>query len=164
MRCFPGIHQIDSIIRGQRPVIMFTGTIDSRKRFFMKQAGQAMMSGNPFQRLHHHLVVVNRHIDLCIDRSQLMLSRSRFIVLRLGTDSQTPHFFIDFFHKSADTGTDTSEIMVVHLLAFRRHGAKQSPVRVNQIFSLQIFFFINQKIFLFRSHIGNHPLGCGISK
>ena len=40
---FARIKQIDAIISGQRPVVMFTGTIDTGKWFFMKQADQALL-------------------------------------------------------------------------------------------------------------------------
>ena len=99
---------------------MLTGTIDSGKRLLVKQAYQTMLAGHTLHGLHHHLVMINSNIDLSIDRCQLMLCRCTLIVLSLGTDAQTPQFLVQILHERADTRTDASEIMIIHLLAFCR--------------------------------------------
>ena len=93
-----------------------------------------------------------------------MLGRGRLVVLSLRRNAQTPHFLVDFLHKRADSGADASKIVIVHLLSLGRHSPKQGSSRIDQIFSLEIFFLIYQEILLLRAYIGNHTLGCGISK
>ena len=60
---------------------MLTGTIDACIWFLMQQTSQAMLYSDTFHCLHNKLVVVNCDIGCFIDRSQLMLCRSYFIML-----------------------------------------------------------------------------------
>ena len=83
MWSFARIKQIDAVISGQRPVVMFAGTIDTGKWFFMKQADQTLLGSHTFQSLHHDLVVISCHICLSIDWSKLMLCWSNFVMLCL---------------------------------------------------------------------------------
>ena len=53
-----------------------------------------------------------------------MLRGRNLIVLRLGGNPQLPQFLIHVLHISAHPFQDRAEIMVIHFLAFRRHGAK----------------------------------------
>lgn len=54
-----------------------------------------------------------------------------------------------------------AEIMVFQFLSLGRGSAKQGAASVNQVFSLLIHLFINEEIFLFRSHGRYHPGGIG---
>ena len=78
------IQQIDSVIRSQRPVIVLTGAIDTRKRLLMEQTAHTMTTGYFLEDTHHDLVVICCNIDRCIDWGQLMLCRCHFIMLCLG--------------------------------------------------------------------------------
>ncbi len=41
--------------------------------------------------------------------------------------------------------TDSSEVMVIHLLSFRRHSSKKSSACINQVFSLKPFSLSTRK-------------------
>ena len=110
------------------------------------------------------MVMIDSHIRFRINRSQFMLCRSYFIVLCLRRYSNLPEFYINIFHKSGNSLTNRTKIMIVQLLAFRRHCSKERASRIDQIFSLAEFFGINQEIFLFRSHRRSYFLRCCISK
>ena len=152
MRCLPRIQKIDSVICSQWPVVVFTGAIYTRKRFLMKQTAHAMAACYFFKNTHHDLVMICSNIDRCIDRRKFMLCRSNFIMLCLGCYSKFPALFIYFFHICGNSLTDSSKIMIIHLLTFRRHRTKQSSSCICKIFSLQPFFFIYKKIFLFSTN------------
>ena len=98
------------------------------------------------------MVVVYRHICRRIDRCQFVLCRRHFIMLGLGGHSHLPQFNVHIPHKACDTLPDRSEIMIVQLLAFRRHSAKQSTTRIDQVLPLLEFLCIHQKILLLRSY------------
>lgn len=102
----------------------------------MKEAGQAVAVRHLFQRLHDHLVVIYRQIDLGIDRSQLVLGRSHFVVLGLCSNPQLPQLVVYFVHKGSDPLADRSVIVIRQFLAFGRHSTKQGPACVDQVFSL----------------------------
>ena len=130
----------------------------------MKQAAHTMTACHLFQNAHHHLIVVGCNVGRCVDWSKLMLSRSNFVVLGFCSDSQLPALFIDFFHICGNSLTDSSQIMIVHLLSLWRHCAKQSSACVSQVFSLKPLFFIYKEIFLLCSYRRSYFFGCGISK
>ena len=43
VRCLARIQQVDAIVRGQRPVVVLTGTIDTCERFLMQQTFQTVL-------------------------------------------------------------------------------------------------------------------------
>ena len=90
MRSHARIQHVDAGVGSQRPVVMFTGTVDALERFFMEQAMKALLFRYLFQSLHNQLVVVYRHIALYKDRGQFMLSRSHLIVLRFRRHTKSP--------------------------------------------------------------------------
>ena len=102
--------------------------------------------------LHCKLVVVGGNIRCCINRRQLMLRGSHLVVLRLGEDAQLPKLFVELLHVSRHSGLNDAEVMVVHLLAFRRPGAEQRTAGKAQIGSLFIHLPRDQEILLFRAY------------
>jgi len=164
MRSFTWLKKVDSVIGCQGPVVVFTGTVHSCERFLMKQAAHTVAAGNFFKDTHHDLVVVCSDIYRCVDRSQLMLCRCNLVMLCLGCYAQFPALLVDFFHVCGDSLTDGSEIMVIHLLSFRRHGTEKCSSCVDQVFSLEPFLFVNQEIFLFSSNGRSYFFGSCISE
>ena len=143
---------------------MLTGPVHTCKWFLMKDTAHSMAAGNLFKDTHHHLVLVCCDVDRCIDRCKFMLCRSNLIMLCLGRDTKFPAFFVYFFHICGNSLTDTSEIMVIHLLSLRRHSTEQCSACVDQVFSLKPFFFIYQEIFLLCTYGWSYFLGSCISK
>ena len=164
MGTFARIQKIDAVVRGQRPVVMFTGSIDTGEWFLMKQAYQTLLSSNSLQCLHHNLVVVSCYIGFCIDGSKLMLGRSYFVMLGFCRNTHFPELFVDLSHVTADSLTQSSKIMVVKFLSLWRHSAEQGTAGIDQVFSLKIFFTVNQEIFLLSTDGGNHLMRGGVSE
>ena len=106
--------------------------------------------------LHRQLVMVGRDIGRRVDRRQFVLCGRHFVVLRLGKDAQLPEFLVQICHISGDSRFDDAEIVIIHLLSFRRHRAEQGPAAELQIFSLFIHFTVDQKIFLLRTDGSPH--------
>ena len=156
MRRNSGIKQVESVVRHQGPVVMLAGTVDTRKRFLMQQAAQPVPGRDPFQRLHDDLVVIHCDIGFFIDRSELMLGRRRFIVLRLCRHPEPPELLIDILHVCGDPGPDRPEIVVVQLLPLRRSRAEQSAAGKYEIHPFQVLLPVDDEILLFRSHIRNN--------
>ena len=152
MRSFSRLKKVDPVIRRQGPVVVLTGTVNSCKRFLMKQAAHTMAACNFFEDTHHDLVVICCNIYRCVDRCQLMLCRCNLIVLCLCCYAQLPALLVDFLHVCGDSLTDGSEIMVIHLLSLRRHSTEKSSSCIDQIFSLEPFLLINQEILLLSSN------------
>ena len=130
----------------------------------MKKTLHAMLRCYSFQCLHNDLVVVYLYISFRIDRRQFMLCRSHFVMLGLGSYSQFPEFLIYMFHICRNSLADSSQIVVIQLLPFRRHGSKKSPACKHQVFSSAEHLLADQEIFLFCPNRRNHPFRSGIAK
>ena len=123
-----------------------------------------MMIGDPLHGLHHKLIVIHRDIRRRIDRRELVLCRRRLVMLGFSRHAQFPEFLIQILHISAHPLFDHAEIMILHLLAFRRRRAKESAPRKHQILPPQVQILIHQKIFLLRSDTRRHLCRRSITK
>ncbi len=123
----------------------------------MKQAAEAVARRHSFQRLHDQLIVIHRHVDLLVNRRQLVLSRSHLIVLCLRGYAQLPQLHVHVMHEGGDPRPERPEIMIVQLLALRRHRAEQRPSREDQIHPFQVVGAVDDEILLLRAHIRCHP-------
>ena len=115
-----------------------------------------------FSVLHHDLVVVYRDISLRIDRSQLVLCRSNFVMLCLRRNSDFPQLFIDIFHECRNSLR--SARLFIELLSFRRHCSEQCTSCIDQVFSLFKLLSVYEEILLLRSYGRCNFLRCRISK
>ena len=139
MRCLSRFEHIDCLSSvSQRPVIMFSRSIHPCKRFLMEQTFHSVPALPPVSksasRSDYGLAAI---FDFCIDRSKLMLSRRRLVMLSFRRNAYLPKFFVHIFHKRCDSLSDRSEIVIVHLLTLRRHRAEQRPSCKGQILPLQ---------------------------
>ena len=152
------IQEIHAVIRGKRPVVVFTGAVDTVERFFVKQAFQPVLSRHSLECLHDKLVIIRRHIGLGIDESQLVLSRSHLIMLRLRRHAHTPELDVHVFHEGGNTRLNDTIIVIIQFLSLGRHRAEKRAPCIDQVFPLQIFFRIDDKILLLRADAGHNLL------
>ena len=164
MRCLTRIHQVNAIIRYERPVVVLTGAIDTGKRFLMKQALETMAWCGLLHDLHHQLVMVDRKVRLIINRCQLMLCRCDLVVLRLRGHTELPELHIHIAHESGDTMTDGTKIMVIELLALRRHDAEEGTPRIDEVLPLQILVPVDQEVLLLCTDGWLHRLRCRVTE
>ena len=116
--------QILSRIGGNGPVVVFSAAVYAGKGFFVEQTHKTMFCRHFLHYFHRKLVMVGCNICSGINRCQFILSRSNFVMLRLGKYSQFPEFLIKFFHKSGNFRFDHAKIVVAHFLPFRRFCSK----------------------------------------
>ena len=152
MWCLAWFQKIDTVICSQGPVVVLAGTVHSCKWFLVKKTSHTVSAGYFLKDAHHDLVMVCRNIYRCIDWCQLMLCRCYFIMLCFGCYPKLPAFFVYFFHVCGDSLADSSQVMIIHLLALRRHCSEKRSSCVCQILTLKPFFFVDQKIFLLCSN------------
>ena len=150
------IQHVDAVVRGQGPVVVLAGSVNTLERLLVEQALHTVLARHSLERLHDDLVVVHRDIRLGIDGGQLMLRRSHLVVLGLRRHAHFPQFFIDILHEGCDPLADRSEVVVVHLLALRRHRAEQGASGIDQVLPLQELVCIYKEIFLLRADRGRH--------
>ena len=109
-----------------------------------------------FHCFHDYLVVIHRNIGRFVNRGQLMLCGSHFIMLRLGRHAQLPQLHIQILHEGTDTFPDDAEVMILQLLSLGCRCTEQGTACKYQILSLQVFLTVDQEIFLFRTNRGRH--------
>ena len=158
------VKQIFSSICRNRPVVVFTTSVYTSKRFFMQKTNHTMFSSNFSHHFHSQLVVITSKICSSENRSQFMLSRSNFVMFSFGKNSKLPQFIIQILHKSLNTRFNHTKIMILKFLTFWSLCTKQSSSSQNQIFTFIINRFINQKIFLFRTNSSFYAGNILISK
>ncbi len=146
------LKQIHAAVCRNRPVVMLTGTVYALIRLFMEQASKVMLVCDTLHRLHNKLIVIYRNIGCLINRSQLMLCRCNLVVLRFCRHAELPKLHVQILHIGADALFDNAEVMILHLLSFRRQRPEQRASGKHQVFSLHIKIFINKEIFLLRTH------------
>ena len=90
-----------------------------------------------------------------------MLSWRNLVMLRFCQNTQLPKFLVQLFHVSGYPRLDRAEIVIVHLLPFRRLCPEKRAARVSQIGAHIVHFFGYQKIFLLGPDIRAHAF-CGL--
>ena len=131
---------------------MFSRTVYTCKRFLIQKTCKSMSASHLFHGLHSHLIVIHSHINLLVNRCQLMLCRSNLIMLCLCRNSKHPKFMIYIIHIGSYSLSDRTEVVILKLLSLWRHCSKQCSSCINQILSLQILFPVYNKILLLRTH------------
>ena len=128
-----GIQKIHPIVRSDGPVVVFSRTVDSRKRLLMKQACHPVTARHLFHGFHHELVVIHCDIGRLVDRSKFMLCGSHLVMLGLCRHSQLPQLQIQILHVCAHALSDGSEIVILHLLSFGCGSSEQCASRKNKV-------------------------------
>ena len=151
VRGVAGSQQVIASVGREGPVVVFSASVDSVKRLLMQKGSKAVPLRNLFDHLHHQLVLVDGDIYFCIYAGELMLRRSYLIVLCLCEHSELPQLPVELFHEPGDFGLDSSEVMVVKFLSFRRHDAKESPSREPEIRSFVVELARHKEVLLLRA-------------
>ncbi len=164
MRGFAWIEKVDSIVGNQRPVVMLTGTIYTCEGLLMQQALQTMAICHLTEGLHDDLVMIHCNITLFIDRSQLVLCRSNFVMFGLRRNTQLPEFDICVLHEGCNLLLQGSKVMVIHLLTLRRHCSEEGTSGIDQILSCKEVLTINDEVFLLDTNRRSNLLRSGIAE
>src|SRR5688572_17868795 len=143
--------KIHTCIGDQRPVIVFTRSVKTCKRFFVEKRPEMVFVRHSRHYIHHQLVVVVRNVHLFKQRSYFKLARSNLIVTRANRNAKLPALNLKFLHEVINTGRNGSEIMVLHLLATSWCVTEHCSAGHYQVRTSIIQGFINYEIFLFRS-------------
>ena len=82
-----------------------------------------------------------------------MLRGGNLIVLGLSHNAEFPELFVKLIHKRGYSRFYRAEIMIVHLLTFRRLRAKQCSASKAKVGTCVVHFFRNKEIFLLRTYV-----------
>ena len=163
-RGLPGIQKVFSSIGTDGPVVVFAGSVDPLKRFFMQEAGIAEAVGDFLHDLHGQLVVVDGDVGGLEDRRQFMLGGGDLVVLGLGRHAQFPELAVKGMHILGYLGLEDAEVMVLHLLPFGRRGAHEGAAGEEKILSLFVEFLVDQEVFLLGTYSRIYMVDIGISQ
>ena len=115
---------------------MLTGTVHSGERLLMQQAGHTVTSCYFLHGLHNQLVMIYRNVGGLINRSQLVLCGSHFVMLCLGGYAQLPQFNVQILHEGTDSLADSTEVMILQLLSLGCGCTEQGTSCEDQVFTL----------------------------
>ena len=127
---------------------MLAASVHSCKRLLMEQAHHSVSAGCLFHHFHDELVLVCCHVHCGIDACELVLRRSNFVVLCLGSNAKFPQSLIEILHECSNARFDGSEIMVVQLLSLRCLCSEKSSSGILDVHAFLIQFFRNEEVFL----------------
>ena len=150
--------QLSAAVCSQRPVVMFTRTIDAFERFFVQQYDESVLTGNLGHEVHDHLVLIICKICFSVDRSEFELVRGDFVVPCLDRDAKAVTCYLKIPHEGSDSGRNGTKIMVIKLLVFGRIMAHQGTSCNHQVGSGGIEGFIDKEVLLLPAQIGKDLL------
>ena len=85
---------------------------------------------------HNQLVMIYRNVGGLINRSQLVLCGSHFVMLCLGGYAQLPQFNVQILHERTDSLADSTEVMILQLLSLGCGCTEQGTSCEDQVFTL----------------------------
>ena len=122
-----------------------------------------MPAGNNFHGRHQQLIVIVCQICFLKNRSQFKLIGSHFVMTGFHRNPQFQTFLFQIFHKSnhpshksCNSLTDCSKIMIIQLLVLSTFMSHQCTSGQHQIGTCRPKALIHQKIFLLPPQIGIH--------
>ena len=127
---------------------MLAGSVNSLEGLLMEQAGETMLVCHLFHYLHGQLVVVYRDVRCLKDRCQLVLRGRDLIVFCLGRNAELPELLIQIMHERGDLRFQDTEVVILHLLSFRRGRSQKRSSAEKKVFSLLIHVLVDEEIFL----------------
>ncbi len=154
--CLAGSQQVFSGIGAYGPVVVFSGAVDTGKRFFMKQDPELMPAGDLVHQVHEQLVMVNGKVYRFVNRRAFKLSRGHLVVPGPQGNAQAVGFRFKIHHKPVYPFRDGPEIMVFELLPLGRGVAVECAPGDHEVRAAIIQGFINQEIFLFPTQCGRN--------
>ena len=160
-RVLAGLEQVDAGIGGDGPVIVFAGTVDAGKGFFMDEARKVVLLRDGLHDLHRQLVLVGADVGIRVDGRHLMLRRRDFVVLGLRVDAEFPQFHVEVCHEGFDRRLDGAEIVVLHLLALRGLGAEKGASGGDEVFPLVEEVAVDEEVLLLAADGGTDMLRTG---
>ena len=157
-RVLARLEQVLACIGGNRPVIVLAGAIDALERLLVQQAGKAVLLSDRAHDLHGQLVVVGSDIGGGEDRSHLVLARCNLVVLGLGEDAELPQLLVEILHERCNARTECAEVVIIHLLALRRHRAEQGAAGEDEVLALCVVLAVDQEVLLLGAYGGGNAL------
>ena len=80
--------------------------------------------------------MIYRNVGGLINRSQLVLCGSHFVMLCLGGYTQLPQFNVQILHEGTDSLADSTEVMILQLLSLGCGCTEQGTSCEDQVFTL----------------------------
>ena len=135
------------------PVVVLAAAVDSSKGLFVKQADEVMLGSDLMQEVHHDHIVVDRRIGIFINRCQLELSGSHFVMTSLRRNTETEQRMFHVLHEGQDSLRDGTEIVIFHLLSLGWRRTCQRATGKHDIRTKHGEPSIDKKILLFRADV-----------
>ena len=127
---------------------MLAAAVDAGERLLVQQAGQPVLRGDPLQHQHRLLLMIGRDVGVLVNRSQLVLRRSDFVVPRLDRHAELGKLTLGFQHAGEYSIRDRTEVLIFELLTLRRLGSEECPAADVEVRAREVEVAVDQEVFL----------------
>src|SRR5205823_4745805 len=120
-------------ISAQRPVVVLTASVNTRKWFFVEQHFQVVALRYFFHQIHQQRVVVDSQVNFFKGGCYLKLARCYLIVARANGHTQLHGFKFKIHHERVHPWRDRTKIVIFQLLSASWRMTKYSTASQHQI-------------------------------
>ena len=130
---------------------MLARAVDTGEGLLVEQTFHAVLLGDCLEDRHRQLLVVRGDVGALEHRRQLELAGGHLVVPGLGGNTEFEQLALGVAHEAEDALGDSTEVVVVELLAFRRLGAEQRATGIDQVRSRKEEVPVDQEVLLLRA-------------
>ena len=150
--------QQHTVVGRERPVVVFTATVDACEGLFVKKQAEAVLACNPLHDRHEQHVMVDGQIGLLVDGSELKLVGCHLVVAGLTGDAQLEGYNLQLAHERCHTCGNGTEVMVLHLLVLRGVVTHERAPSEQEVGTCGVEAFVDEEILLFPAEVGGDLL------
>ncbi len=139
------------LVVAQREVDVLAGAVDAGEGLLVEQALHAVLLSDCLEDRHRQLLMVRSDVGPLEHRRQLELAGGHLVVPGLGGNTELEQLALGVHHEAEDALRDSTEVVVVELLAFGRLRAEQCATGVDQVRPREEEVPIDQEVLLLRT-------------
>ena len=150
------LQQVYPGVRAQGPVVVLARPVHACEGLLVKQDAKVVATGNLFQQLHQHQVVVIGQVGLLKDGRQLKLVGGHLVVTGGHRNAQLVRLHLKVLHERRHALWDGPKVVVVQLLTLCRGRAEEGATCHRQIGTGGVQRLVHQEVLLLPAQGGVH--------
>ena len=148
----------------QGEVDVLARSVDAREWLLVEKALQSVLLGDRLERGHQQLLMIGGDVRPFKHRGNLELAGRDLVVPGLGGNAELEQFPLGVHHEAEHPLRNSSEVMIVELLALGRLGAEQSAPRVDEIGPGQKEVPVDEEVLLLRAAERDNRIEVAVAK
>ena len=147
-RCFCRGKQVLTCVCNKGVVVVFAGTVNACKRFFVQKTNHIMSERCLSHYIHNQLVVIAADVGVIVNAGKFKLTRGNFVMLCFCGNAQSPKLIVNITHKFSYTFHCAAVVVIAQFLAFGTHCTEDGSACFPKVKSFVKQFFVNKEVFL----------------